>query len=92
MLPEWTRAEIEALKLEERPLVRVRYNGQERQARIGLFERKAFVEVCENGRWMPFTVSWGLLLAVLNDPKESPIVYDSLDAERCFRYASPRIL
>ncbi len=92
MRTDWGREDIEALKLHERPTVRVRYNGIDRQATIGLFERKAFVEVCDNGRWMPFTVSWGLLLAVLNDPKESPIVYDFIDAERCFRYTAPRIL
>ncbi len=92
MRTDWERSDIEALKLEERPTVRVRYNGKERQATIGLLFNKPFVEVIEDGKGRPFTVSWGLLLAVLNDPKESPIVYDSLDAERCFRYASPRIL
>ena len=81
---EWTRADMEALKPADRPMVRVRFEGKERQARIGTFLVHPFVEVCDGGQWKPFLVSWGLLLAVLNDRFEPPIAFSTEDAARCW--------
>jgi hypothetical protein len=84
MRTDWTRADIEALKPATRPMVRVRYEGQDREARIGVYLNNPFVEVCQGGDWKPFLVSWTLLLAVLNDRFEPPITFTTEDAERCW--------
>jgi hypothetical protein len=80
---DWTREEIEKLKGWERPMVRVRFEGCNREARIGTYLNHPYVEVHDDN-WKPFLVSWELLLAVLNDRFEPPIAFDTADAERCW--------
>jgi hypothetical protein len=89
---EWTRKLIhdglrqkyDRLYTPDLPTVRCRFDGREADGRIGIYTRNwPFVECRRpDGKWKAFTVSWSLLLAVLNDPRESPIEFTSEECDR----------
>lgn len=77
MRSEWTREELLALPERERPRVRAEYNGRKCQAIVSRspYGKPGWVRVEENGKHVAgMSCGWCLILAVLNDPRETPIV------------------